>query len=641
MANPFIENKRYFDRPISEFVFFDKYSRFNWYKGRRETWAESVERAVDFLTELSNHALSEEDYEDIYNGILSMGVAPSMRLMATAGKAAHRNHVAVFNCAYTPIQSLEAIAELLWLSMSGVGVGYSVENRYVSQIQKIHKQDDSFPLYHAIEDTTEGWVNALSIGLHQWMNGKDVQFDYSQIRPAGAILKTKGGRASGPDVLVDLLDFTRKIILGRQGEQLRSIDVFDICTRLGWAAVSGGSRRSAQLVMFDIDDQEMMQAKSGRFWEHSPHRVNANISAVWERHLTREEIKKYMQAVFDSGTGEPGIVSRLAMNATRPAWRREITDGGVNACSEINLQGSTADGRYGGEFCNLSTVQVYPEDTEETLLEKVRLATIVGTIQSMATNFKMLRPTWKEIYEEERLLGVCLIGTMDNELSRDPALQRRLRDHARQINIEYAMKLGINPSAAITAVKPSGNSSVLYNVARGINARYAPYYIRRVRTNAYTPMYRVLKESGVPLSPENGQSEETANTFVATFYEKSPDGAITISDVTALDQLDYWKQVKENWCHHNASVTVEYTPDEEEAIIDWVYENQAILNGVSFLPRTEHFYEQAPYEEITKEEYEQAIADFPSIDFSLLEVYEREDFTVREAECSAGVCDLF
>lgn len=630
----------YFPTAIQEFVYYDKYARFNTELGRREEWPETIQRVTDFLRELSEDKLSDDDYNDIHNYMLNMQVSPSMRLFATAGDAVRRSNIALFNCAYLPIESMVAVSELLWLSMNGVGVGFSVEEQYVQLLPRIGYQRKEIPRMLLIEDSAEGWVKAFKFGLSQWFAGFDVSFDYSQIRPAGTPLITKGGTASGFQPLHDLFEFARTIILSRQGKRLRPIDVFDICTKVGDCAVSGGSRRVAYLVMFDFDDLDMRHAKAGAYWIKHPHRSNANISAVWTEQFAYGDIKNMLTDMFNGHTGEPGIVSRYAMNKTKPSHRRYLEHGGVNGCSEINLHGKSASGKFGGQTCNLSTVQVYPDDGMDSLRRKVRIATIIGTIQSMATDFKLLRPAWKEICEEERLLGVSLIGHMDNHIVRNADNQRKLRDYVSEVNIEYAKLLGINRAAATTCVKPSGNSSVLYNVARGINARYAPYYIRRVRVNAYTPIYEVLRYLDVPMLPENDQHEPNVNTYVATFYEKSPTGAITTSRMSALEQMEYWKQVKLNWTDHNPSVTIEYSNDEQEVIIDWVYQNQGILNGMAFLPRSNHIYRQAPYEEITEAEYYEAIKTYPEIDFGLLDMFEHTDMTEVNIDCSAGVCDL-
>lgn len=631
----------YFDTPIQEFVFYDKYSRFDNNKGRRETWPETVARTTNYLRELSDNKLSEEDYQEIHQAILSMKVAPSMRLLKTAGKAARKNPESLFNCAYLPIVSIDAITELLWISMCGVGVGYSVEKRYTNLLPKIKYQNPylnhDHDMFFLIPDSAEGWVEALHLGLEQWMDGKDITFDYSQIRPAGTPLKTKGGTASGSQILIDLLLFVRKIILSRQGKRLRPIDIFDICTMVGSAAVSGGSRRSAQACLFDLDDKEMLNAKHGEFWQSHPNRTNANISPVIEKELSFEEVSSLMNIMFRNGTGEPGFASRLAANATKPTWRRPMPHGGQNACFEINLHGATSDGRFGGQFCNLSTINVYPSDTFQSLKEKARITTVIGTIQSMAVDFRNLRPTWKEICEEERLLGVSMIGVMDNSIAQDSIAQKELQEYVTRINIEYADKLGINRAAAITTIKPAGNSSVMYGTARGINARYAPYYIRRVRVNEHTPVFSVLRDSGIRLEPDVVSQN---GTWVAEFYEKSPEQSVTIDNLSAIDQLEIWKSAKLNWAQHNVSVTIEYNPEEQQDIIDWVYKNQLILNGVAFLPRNNHVYVQAPYEKLYAQDYEDRLGYVARPDFSRLMLYESQDMTVSVPECSVVSCDI-
>lgn len=631
------------DTALQKFVYYDKYARYSERKGRREHWPETVGRVVNFLRELSENKLDESVYHEIYDYILSGDVAPSMRLMRGAGKQTRRHPESVFNCAYLPIVSIDSIVEILWLSMCGVGIGYDISRKYTRLLPNVVKQFDCEAIDYTIADSTEGWVDALRVGLMCWWSGSDVVFNYAEIRPAGSPLKTKGGTASGPGVLMTMMQRIRSIILSAGGRQLKPVEVFDVITSIGDAAVSGGSRRSAQLAAFDFDDYEMRGAKKGSFWNDHPNRSNANISVSITKELTYNEVRDLLLEMLENGTGEPGLTSQLASNTTRPSRRREITHGGHNACVEINLQGSTSDGRFGGQVCNLSTVQVYPHDTEETLKEKARICSIIGTIQSIASDgfTKLLRPTWKEICAEERLLGVSLIGVVDNQLTTQGDFLRLLRDVVVSTNKEYAEKLGINQSASTTAVKPAGNSSVMYGTSRGINARYAPYYIRRVRVNKFTPMYKLLVDSGMKLHPEVGYTEDNANTFVAEFYEKSPDGAITIDHMNAIDQLEMWKTVKLNWCEHNPSVTIEYQNNEIDDIVVWIYNNQSIVNGISFLPRNDHVYELAPYQRITKEEYENAIASFPEIDFNKLQDYENSDYTITELECSAGECDLF
>lgn len=580
-------------------------------------------------------------YQEIHDAILNMEIAPSMRLMATAGPAARRAPESIFNCAYCPIVSLDSMVSVLWISMCGIGAGYSVEQRYVNLLPVIREPDHSLnhdhDLLFVVPDTTAGWVEALKLGLEQWFNGHDITYDYSQIRPAGAVLETKGGTASGGRVLMELLDFARELIQSRAGQKLRPVDVFDICTKIGDAAVSGGSRRSAQICLFDLDDEQMLKAKNGSFWKNHPHRANANISAVVEERLPRDAVADLLGATFSNESGEPGWYSRRAANLTRPSWRRYMDHAGGNPCQEVSLHGTNSAGKFGGELCNLSSVLVRPDDTASSLRQKTRLAAIVGTIQSMATNFTGLGSIWREICEEERLLGVSLVGVTDSRIAQNPETMRMLRDYATEVNVRYARRLGINRAAAITTIKPAGNSSAMYGTARGINARYAPYYTRRVRVNKHTPLFSVLSEAGIPLEPDIVSKN---GTWVAEFYEQSPSGATTISELSAIDQLENWKKAKLNWAQHNVSVTIEYRPEEQEDIIDWVYENQDIMNGIAFLPRVDHVYEQAPYSELDQDDYERLAADYPIIDFARLREFETTDLTVRSIECGPGACDL-
>ena len=632
-----------FDTQLQKFVLVDKYSRFNERLGRRETWEETVNRVTSFLIELSDGKLSQDDYDKIYELIFDGTVSPSMRLMATAGKAARKNHLLIYNCSYTPVTEIAVFGELLWLSMSAVGVGYSVENRYINLLPPVAVVDrDCVPIEHVIEDSAEGWVHAFNLGVLCWWSGGDVVFDYSKIRPSGTPLKTKGGTASGPQVLIDLMNNTKEIIRNNSGEKLSSVDVFDLITTIGYAAVSGGVRRSAQICLFDYDDKNMLNAKTGNFWEHHPNRVNANISAVWNKEMTYQEILSQMETMFDGMSGEPGIVSRRSMNMTRPSWRRELVHGGLNPCAEVNLHGSTADGRFGGQLCNLSSVNMRYDMNIEQLEEAVKYATIIGTIQAMATDFRLLRKEWKEICEEERILGVSLVGFCDIEIARMPENLEHLKQTSIDTNVEYAKKLGINRAASLTCSKPAGSSSSMYGTARGINPRYSDYYERRVRVGAKTPVYRLMKDQGFDMSPENGQENwDEPNVYVATFYEKSPDGAITVDGMDAMKQLDLWLTVKKHWTTHNPSVTIEYTEEDRDKIVKWLFDNQDYVNGIAMLPRSEHVYQQAPYTKISKEQYETGLANEPNLDWSVLYKYESSDTTVKELECAGQTCDLF
>ncbi len=630
----FAESDQFFPTQLQKFQFFDKYSRFNYDLGRRETWVETVDRAVSFLHELAGEKLEAEEYEKMRKMILEMKATPSMRLLATAGAAARRQNVSVYNCAYLGADSIDAFCEAMLISMSGCGVGFSVEGKHVEKLPRVKRQTSSLPLTHVIADSTEGWVQAIRMGMSLWFDGADVKFDYSLIRPAGAILKTKGGRASGPEPLKTLLDFARARILARQGSFLRPIDAHDLMCMVGNAAVAGGSRRTAMISLFDWDDNEMRTAKNGDFERENWQRWNANNSVVLpERGLTQQEFMRLMLEMFDSERGEPGLFNRMGAVKFRPE-RRKADDFGTNPCGEIILRPN--------QFCNLSIAVARNGDTYEDMKEKVEMAAILGTVQSLATNFPGLRPIWKQNCEEERLLGVDITGQMDCPVVQDPAVMMRLRQVAVETNRKYAAKLGINQSTSVTCVKPSGNSSQLLNCSSGLHSRWAPYYVRNVRVGAHTPVFKVMKDVGVPMDPENGQTVETASAWVAHFPVKAPEGAVTRRQRTAIAQCEYWLQNKVFWTEHNPSVTITYEPHEVIELIDWVWEHIDYVGGMSFLPAMDAKYAQMPYEEIDREKYEELAAKFPNIDFSKLYRYEEEDYTkaAQELACVAGSCEI-
>lgn len=623
---------RFFPTTLQQFQFFDKYSRFDYVLGRRETWTETVRRAVDYLRELSKNKLTEKTYQDIETAILEMRVMPSMRLLAMAGESARRNGVGIYNCSYIPVLDIQAFVECLIISMSGCGVGFSVESAYVEQFPRIMRQN-GYKSRLTVEDSAEGWAEALRTGLEAWFEGEDIDYDYSLIRPAGAPLKIKGGRASGPEPLRQMLSFIRGRFLERQGKFLRPLDAHDIMCAIGGAAVSGGVRRTALISLFDFDDEEMLHCKDGDFERLNPQRWNANNSAVIEEPLTQLQVMQFMGSMVASQRGEPGIFSRYSARKTLPD-RRVWADFGTNPCGEILLRPF--------QFCNLSQAICRPDDTPESLLEKVRIATVIGTIQSLETNFPGLRPEWVQNAEEERLLGVDLNGQMDCPLIRDAAFVEFLKRRAIMTNEVVAEKLGINPSASITCVKPNGNSSQLLNTASGLHPRWSPYYIRNVRVSAHSPLYHVLKDAGAPMDPENGQTVEEATTWVIHFPVGSPEGAWTRHDVTAITQLHHWFHNKTHWTEHNPSCTITYEPNEVLDVVKWVFDNQDMIGGLSFLPKSDAMYAQMPYQEITKAEYERLVSEFPPVDFSKVVRYEHSDLTNAAAElaCVSGYCEV-
>ncbi|MCC7371812.1 MAG: hypothetical protein IT306_25565 [Chloroflexi bacterium] len=1003
----FDADKPYFPTALQQFQFYDKYSRFNYELGRRETWVETVDRSVAFLHELAGDRLPSETYERIRLGILDMKVMPSMRMLAMAGPAARRNNISIYNCSYQPVDSLDAFCEALIISMSGCGVGYSVESKYVENFPRIKRQTGANPDLYVVEDTTEGWAAALRYGLERWFDGGDVRFNLDLIRAAGAPLMIKGGRASGPEPLRAMLDFMRRRILARQGSFLRPIDAHDMMCAVGSAAVSGGVRRTAMISLYDYHDEEMLRCKAGDFERENSQRWNANNSAVWpEGGPSQTEFMRQFLEMVEGGRGEPGIFSRDVAQKLRPA-RRANAEFGTNPCvtadtwvltdqgprqvrdligvphrtivhgqpfattpegfwstgvkpvlklttreghalrltanhqietvthltrkvertewreagslqpgdvvkihthrSDLTWDGhgtfvegqllgalvgdgtfsqrsgkagqtltmahldfwaeqsavrmaaaatavhATVGGRsdlsgvacvqpdkhrvpsaglarlameygiepgaktvtpqverassafYGGflqrlfdadgsvqgrqqkdvsvrlaqsnlaalqgvqrmllrlgvastiyrerrpagframpdghggsaqywtqanhelvvandnlqefairvgfgdeaksarltealgsyrrqpnretftatvaaiepdgveevfdcsvpgpnafdangfvahncgeivlrpwQFCNLSAVVARADDTIETMREKVELATIIGSIQSMATHFPGLRPIWKENCEEERLLGVDITGQMDSPIAQDAGVKDGLRHVAVEVNRMTARALGINQSAAVTCVKPSGNTSQLVDCSSGLHSRWAPYYLKNARVAAHSPIFEVLRDAAVPMDPENGQTPENATTWVIHFPVKAPEGSITRNDRTAIEQCEFWLQNKVHWTEHNPSVTITYRPHEVIDLLQWIWEHRDKIGGMAFLPSFDAQYAQLPLIEISKEEYERRASEFPAIDFSKIYRYEQEDLTTaaQELACSAGYCEI-
>jgi ribonucleoside-diphosphate reductase alpha chain len=562
-----------------------------------------------------------------------------MRLLQFAGKAARATNVAAFNCSFTAPQKLEDFAEMMYISMCGTGVGFSVESQYVQKLPQIEKQTGKKAETYIIDDSKEGWCDALTIGLKTWFAGKDIDFDYSGLRPAGARLMTMGGKSSGPEPLRSLLTFARAKILAKQGKRLSNLDTHDICCKIGEVVVSGGVRRSAMISLSDLDDAEMRDAKTGPFWMTEPQRSMANNSAVYTEKPSSTQFLEEWISLVKSRTGERGMFNRGGLAFQFPERRTkflgdEINKIGTNPCGEILLQPK--------EFCNLSEIVARAEDTEESLMRKMRLATILGTYQSTLTNFPYLSKEWKKNCDEERLLGVSITGQWDCAIVRDEEMLRKLRDCAIEVNKEFAKRFGISASMAVTCVKPSGNLSQTVDSSSGLHPRHAQYYIRRVRIATTDALFQVLKDQKIPYFPEVGQSMESANTFVVEFPVKAPDGAVVKNDLSALDQLEYWKKVKLNYTEHNPSVTVSIGDDEWIAVADWVYKHWDIVGGLSFLPREDHAYLLAPYEEITKERYEEMAEKMPAIDFSQIVLYEATDETdvKKELACVGGVCEI-
>jgi ribonucleoside-diphosphate reductase alpha chain len=633
------ESKKYFQNQLSEFVFYTTYSRWMPEKNRRETWLETVGRYISFMEENLGDKLTAGEYAEIRDYMLKMEALGSMRLLWSAGKAAKKTNICAYNCAYVAPTKWQDFAEVMHILMCGTGIGFSVEHQTVEALPMIKKQVNQTPISFIVPDSREGWCDAFAFGLKTWADGRDVIFDYSQVRPQGARLVTMGGRSSGPGPLKALLDFTRDRMLKRQGRRLSTIDVHDILCKTGEVVVAGGVRRSALISLSDLDDKEMQEAKNGQFWNTQPQRAMANNSAIYNQKPTVPELLAEWTNLVNSGSGERGIFNRGSLKHQLPArrWKmfeQHVDTSGMNPCGEIILRSK--------QFCNLSEVVARAEDTEDDLLDKVRIATILGTYQASLTHFPYLSKEWKNNCEEEALLGVSITGQWDCKAVRNPQTLRKIKEIAIETNRKYAARFGINPSTCITAVKPSGNGSQLFNSSSGLHPRHAPYYVRRVRIERHNPIFMMLKDMGVPFHPEVGHNAETTSTFVLEFPVKSPKGSTYKNDLTSLQQLDYWKMIKENYTEHNPSATISVSEHEWLAVANWVYENWDIIGGLSFLPRADHVYRLAPYEEITAEKYEELVKNFPDIDFSKIVLYEYDDATTgsKELACSSGTCEI-
>ena len=633
------DSKKYFRNSLAEFVYYRTYSRWIPEQSRRETWIETVDRYVNFMKENLGAKLKDAEYKEVREYILNQKAMPSMRLLQFAGEAAKKTNVCAYNCSFIAPTKIPDFAEIMYISMCGTGVGFSVEEFNVAKLPQIHKQIGEKLPVHVVADSKEGWCDSLTAGLDAWFNGKDITFDYSQVRPEGARLKVMGGKASGPAPLRQLHDFARAKILSKQGKRLSTIDVHDICCMIGQIVVVGGVRRSAMISLSDLDDEAMRDAKAGQFWNHAPQRTMANNSAVYTEKPTNVQFLDEWTSLIKSQAGERGIFNRSGLKTQLPARRvahlgEKIDEVGTNPCAEIILQSK--------QFCNLSEVVCRAEDTEKTLLDKVRVSTILGTFQATLTDFPYISKEWQDNCRAESLLGVSLTGQWDSAVVRDEKVLRKLRAEAERVNKIYSKRFGINASTCLTAVKPSGTASQVLDTASGMHPRHAQYYIRRVRIAKTDALFRMLKDQNVPYHPEVGYTEDKASTFVLEFPVAAPKGSIFKNDISALDQLEHWKKVKQNYTEHNPSVTVSVGEEEWIKVGNWVYENFEAVGGLSFLPRSNHVYQLAPYEEITKEQYTEMAKRFENIDFSKILAYEVTDETDRKAElaCAGGVCEI-
>jgi len=606
------ESSKYFRNQLAEFIYYRTYSRWIDAEGRRETWIETVDRYVDFMKENLGKKLTEKEYAEVRQYILEHKAMPSMRLLQFAGKAARTTNVCAYNCSFIAPEKLQDFGEIMYVLMCGTGLGFTVESKNVQKLPQIKEQTGKKLPTYLIKDSREGWADALVHGINAWYEGNDVEFNFDGIRPAGSRLKTFGGRASGPDPLRAVLQFARTIILKKQGRRLSNIDVHDLVCKIGEVVLAGGVRRSALISLSDLDDVEMRDAKKGQFYMTEPQRSMANNSAVYEGKPSNTEFLDEFVALMKSGAGERGIFNRGALAKTMPERRIKALGGylgniGTNPCGEILLQSK--------QFCNLSEVVARADDTIETLKKKVRVAAILGTYQSTLTKFEYLSDDWKKNCEKERLLGVSVTGIWDSAVARKPETLKILRDEATKVNKMYAKRFGVNQSTSITCVKPSGTLSQLVDSSSGMHPRHAQYYIRRVRISATDPLFKALRDQGISYHPEVGQTAEEAHTFVFEFPVEAPKGSIFKNDISSIDQLEHWKVVKKNFTDHNPSVTVSVGDNEWLEVAHWVYKEWDIVGGLSFLPRDNHVYRLAPYEEIDKKRYDEMTAKLGKMDF--------------------------
>ena len=619
-----------------EYIAASRYARFIDEKNRRETWEETTKRFVDYIfshTEpiKDNEALKKEIFDAIFNHQLM----PSMRAMMTAGKSADRDNTCVYNCSYLPVDDPKSFDEAMFILLCGTGVGFSVEANNINKLPEV--PDTLYESNHtiAVHDSKEGWAKSLRLILAHLWAGEVPQWDVSKIRPAGARLKTFGGRASGPQPLIDLFQFVVAVFKNARGRKLNSLECHDIMCKIGEVVVVGGVRRSAMISLSDLDDERIRHAKAGPWWDTAPHRALANNSAVYDETPTVGKFMEEWLSLYNSHSGERGIFNREAAKKTVSKFghRDPNFEFGTNPCSEIILR------PY--QFCNLTEVVIRHDDTKETLERKVILATILGTIQSTFTKFPYLRKVWSKNTEEERLLGVSLTGIFDNTLMTTQgdklnAILNELRDVARATNKIWAEKLGIPTSAAITCVKPSGTVSQLVDSASGIHPRHSKYYIRRVRGDKKDPLTTFLVEQGVP--SEDCVYKPTQTT-VFSFPQKAPDG-LTRSDVTPISHLELWLTYQREWCEHKPSVTISVEEKDWPSVGAWTWDNFDQISGVSYLPYDGGTYRQAPYEECTEEEYNTLKASMPVIDWEKFQEVTDNVEGAQMLACVSGVCEI-
>ena len=637
----------YLPTDYQNFIALSRYARWKEDEQRRETWQETVSRYFDYIT---NHLRDKHSYKitkdlrtELEEAVLNQDIMPSMRALMTSGPALDRCHVGGYNCSYVPVDNPRAFDETMYILMCGTGVGFSVERHSVDKLPIVNEDFHDTDTVIKVGDSRPGWAKSLKELIAMLYTGQVPKFDVSEVRPAGARLKTFGGRASGPQPLIELFNFCIEKFKGAAGRRLYPIECHDLMCKIGEVVVVGGVRRSALISLSNLNDDQMRHAKAGQWWENEGQRALANNSVAYKEKPQMGTFMREWMSLYDSKSGERGIFNRQSAKkqAAKNGRRDAEHDFGCNPCSEIILR------PY--QFCNLSEVVVRASDTQQTLTNKVRLATILGTFQSTLTDFKYIRKIWQNNTEEERLLGVSLTGIMDNLLMSGKSSQlgtniattlQSLRDEAVRTNAELSKKLGINQSAAITCVKPSGTVSQLVDSASGIHARHNPYYIRTVRGDNKDPLTQFMIAQGIPNEPDVMKPDSTT---VFSFPMQSPRTAITRNDMSAIEQLELWLAYQLHWCEHKPSVTISVKEHEWMDVGAWVYEHFDNVSGISFLPHSEHTYQQAPYQDIDEEQYKEFLTKMPdSVDWSKLPDFEKEDTTSggRELACTAGVCEV-
>jgi ribonucleoside-diphosphate reductase alpha chain len=638
--------KNTIENPYENFIALSRYAKWVEAEGRRETWGETVDRYFSFMTDHleknHNYIPDEKLVAELKEFVFERNVMPSMRSVMTSGAALERDNVAGYNCAFLPVDSPRSFDETMYVLMCGTGVGFSVEYKYINKLPAVPEKLEKSDTVIVVEDSKQGWAKAYRELLALLWTGHIPAVDVTKVRPAGARLKTMGGRSSGPQPLVNLFDFTIAKFKGAAGRNLKPIECHDIMCKIGEVVVVGGVRRSAMISLSNINDIEMAQAKAGNWWEGNTQRALSNNSVAYSRKPEMEQFIAEWKSLYDSKSGERGIYNVAAAQAQAAKFGRRDPEihYGTNPCSEIILR------PY--QFCNLSEVVLREEDTKKDIQRKVELATILGTWQSTLTDFKYLRKIWKDNTEEERLLGVSLTGQFGHKFMSGKqdivaleAFLMSMRDRAREVNKEEAGKIGIPESAAITCVKPSGTVSQLVGVSSGMHPWHSPYYIRTVRGSKNDPISVFLKEVGIPVEDDVMKPNET---YVFSFPVKAPEGAIVRNDLTAIDHLNIWLVYQRAWCEHKPSITVSVKEDEWMEVGAWVYKNFDEVSGISFLPHSDHTYKQAPYQEVSKEEYDELLSKMPkNIRWEDLSFYETEDGTSPTATlaCSSdGNCEL-